>query len=246
MCGIHASISIEALRLPSAELKALLQSRGPDHLGEAQTQIRGQDGQCCWVHFTSTVLALRGGHVTVQPFVDTSNGSLLCWNGEAWKIGSQKISGNDGETVFAALTEASSALRSSTEATAAILKVLRSISGPFAFVFLDKIHGQLYLGRDRLGRRSLLHSTARSHSYLEFSSVSDPGSVSWQEVEADAVYQLVLTEKILETSTKNPDESILSHSLSKAYKHLWTQAGSNYLVGVLDGSKPYSGKNFAD
>src|SRR4051794_20595656 len=105
MCGIHASISSGGLLTPSPELKKLLCFRGPDHLGESQARFDSQEARY-YLSFTSTVLALRGGHVTPQPFVDTKSGSVLCWNGEAWSIGSEPIAGNDGQSIFDALTKA--------------------------------------------------------------------------------------------------------------------------------------------
>ena len=134
-----------------------------------------------WLSFTSTVLALRGDHVEYQPFVDPQSGSVLCWNGEAWRIESEPISGNDGQRVFELLIKASSQNLSSNSNTI-ILKVLRSISGPFAFVFFDKIHNQIYFGRDRLGRRSLLYNTEFHPGCMEFASTADLESTSWREV----------------------------------------------------------------
>ncbi|KAH6719067.1 asparagine synthase-domain-containing protein [Leptodontidium sp. MPI-SDFR-AT-0119] len=189
MCGIHAAISRTGFHAPSEDLKHLLSNRGPDHTGHQQARIGVRDGNSYWITLMSTVLALRGGHVTAQPFLDASSGSALCWNGEAWKIGLDLVTGNDGQAVFDLLIQASSSQTLPADAVSAILKVLHSISGPFAFVFLDRTHNQMFFGRDRLGRRSLVFKNNVDRGVLELSSI--PGdNGSWEEVEADAIYQL--------------------------------------------------------
>lgn len=216
MCGIHASISTKGIQPPSSGLELLLCNRGPDHVGAAQAEIT-QDGETLWLSFTSTVLALRGGHLQIQPFVDSRNGSVFCWNGEAWRIDSEPVMGNDGQKIFEALLEAISKELSS-DSTAAVLGVLRSISGPFAFVFLDKIHGHIYFGRDRLGRRSLLYNTESLTGCMEFASASDPDRQGWKEVEADAIYQLSFNDKI---GSQNPKNYLSATSLLPLKAHPW-------------------------
>src|SRR4051794_31814609 len=108
MCGIHAAISRTGFQAPKEDLKRLLCNRGPDHTGDQLARIDAQDGTSYWITLMSTVLALRGGHVTAQPFLDASSGSALCWNGEAWKIGPDPVIGNDGQAVFNLLIQASS------------------------------------------------------------------------------------------------------------------------------------------
>lgn len=228
MCGIHASISTSCFQPPSSDLKLLLCNRGPDHLGEAQAKIK-EDDRTYWLSFTSTVLALRGGHVQGQPFLDEQSGSVLCWNGEAWMIDSEPVVGNDGQKIFELLIQASSQELSSDSDTA-ILNVLRSIAGPFAFIFFDKIHGQVYCGRDRLGRRSLLYNTESHPSSMEFTSTSDPGHKCWREVEADAIYKLSCTDG---SGPKDPDDHLSSTSLIPLQRHLWTLGDPTCSVSVF-------------
>jgi asparagine synthetase B (glutamine-hydrolysing) len=217
MCGIHASISTTGFQTPSEDLKQLLRNRGPDHIGEVQAHIHSNDGLSYWVSLMSTVLALRGGHVIAQPFTDISSGSALCWNGEAWKIGSEPVAGNDGEVIFDLLLKASSAQKSVSESIRAVLKVLQSISGPFAFVFFDKLHNQIYYGRDRLGRRSLLLKDNDHATSLELSSIAEPSSGPWKEVEADAVYQLTCSNERLVSEPGHSTNPLLS----RVKKHTW-------------------------
>lgn len=179
MCGIHAVVSRDGFQSLPQDVKTCLCNRGPDHLGEVRFQTPGDSS--VFLTLTSTVLALRGDHVTQQPFRDASSGSVLCWNGEAWKIAGERVQGNDGEAIFALLTAASS--RSAEED--AVLDVLRSIEGPFAFVYFDATSSRLFYGRDRLGRRSLL---LNGEGDIRLSSIAESTSSAWSEVEADGIY----------------------------------------------------------
>lgn len=134
----------------------------------------------------STVLALRGAALVAQPLVDATTGTVLCWNGEAWRIAGLPVAGNDAELVFAKLVEACAV--PAADADAAIVGLLSSIQGPYAFVFYNAPHQRLYFGRDYLGRRSLLRSTSPDGALI-LSSVCDPTSGgTWSEVEADGIY----------------------------------------------------------
>jgi len=128
MCGIYASISTDGFKNPSTLAKEFLCNRGPDHIGESHTQLSLQDGKSYWISLISTVLALRGGYVTAQPFKDYHSDSLLCWNGEAWKIGTEKVTGNDGQAIFDALVRASLAQVTSEALRALLLLFLLTAS----------------------------------------------------------------------------------------------------------------------
>lgn len=191
MCGIYASIACHGYHRPSDHLKSQLRCRGPDYAGGATAEAHLDDGGCAYLSFYSTVLALRGGHVFPQPLVDPATGSILCWNGEAWRINGAAVDGNDGEAIIRLLAAACSQA-SRTHAISQTIEVLRSIAGPFAFVFFDKVHSLVYYGRDCLGRRSLLYNIKKDSitSAIEFSSISDNSKAQWQEVEADGIYML--------------------------------------------------------
>jgi asparagine synthetase B (glutamine-hydrolysing) len=192
-----------------------LLNRGPDYLGQA-TRTVPTDAQVADVSltFTSTVLALRGDHVAKQPFEDPESSSVLCWNGEAWKIDGQPVGGNDGEAIFARLTSNPGA--GTHDRQSYILQVLRGIQGPFAFLFYP---GKcLYFGRDRLGRRSLLVSKSESADVVAFSSVADSLSPDWKEVAADGVYSMPL-------GTCNIADLVAS-------KHDWISSGGADLVSA--------------
>ena len=191
MCGIYASVSKTRPTHPSPELKQLLCQRGPDHSREFDVQTSFECGTVN-LSFTSTVLALRGEHVAAQPLTDSQTGSILCWNGEAWKIGQELVKGNDGEAILALLASHTSSL-SVFDSVNGIIQTIQSISGPFAFIYFDKVHGILYFGRDCLGRRSLLSSMDSTNAAVQFSSVADNTSGSWSEVGADGIYVLAIS-----------------------------------------------------
>lgn len=190
MCGIHVAVS----RSPPGEIpphvQRRLRNRGPDHLATHATTTRCSSGNETHIAFTSTVLALRGHHIARQPFVDQQTGSVFCWNGEAWRIRHADVLGNDGEAIATLLSAASRC--APTARQDAVIKVLRSIDGPFAFVFFDKPSNRLYFGRDRLGRRSLLLRLDQEGVVL--SSVAGSRDPGWEEVEADGIYALDLAE----------------------------------------------------
>jgi asparagine synthetase B (glutamine-hydrolysing) len=189
MCGIHAVISASQPVDIAVDLRRCLCNRGPDHITTHETRLAddvAHGAATTHLAFTSSVLALRGDHVAQQPFVGSDTGSVFCWNGEAWKIRHHDVSGNDGEAIAALLSEA--VRRDLEDREAAILQVLRSVDGPFAFVFFDKSSGKIYYGRDRLGRRSLVIREGGQRVVL--SSITDAADPQWREVEADGIYVL--------------------------------------------------------
>ncbi len=220
MCGIYASIARQDFRPPSENLQNLLKARGPDHIGQIQARVEGEKGEPYYISLTSTVLSLRGSHITAQPFISLESGSALCWNGEAWKIGPVTVKGNDGQAVFDLLVRASSPQVLAAEAASSILNALRSISGPCAFVFLDKPHNQMFVGRDRLGRRSLLYKFDGASGSLEFSSIADATDGSWQEIEADGIYQLSFKDHI-SPAQQEKSFDLLSNPVALVSRHEW-------------------------
>lgn len=187
MCGIHAAISPSHDYKISDDLKQRLCNRGPDHTGSVQTQVALDDAtdRSLFLTFTSTVLSLRGDHVAKQPLVDEESGAILCWNGEAWRIDGEPVKGNDGEAVLTLLEKA----RREASDGDTVLDALRTIEGPFAFIYFDKPGKRVYYGRDRLGRRSLLVNPGMPFSLC---SITETPVQGWVEVEADGCYTIQL------------------------------------------------------
>ncbi|KAK5653944.1 hypothetical protein OQA88_7869 [Cercophora sp. LCS_1] len=186
MCGIHASLS------------------ATPH--EISPKLKHTFCDSWFLTFTSTVLALRGDHITNQPLVHPTNQSVLCWNGEAWRIDGCQVEGNDGEAIFDRLSQPTALVARRD----AILSVFRSIEGPFAFVYYDQLSEALYFGRDRLGRRSLMKRQDSASGDLILCSVAESPDPSWTEVEADGIYAVDLC--------NSSDDLRVSRRLSK---HGW-------------------------
>jgi asparagine synthetase B (glutamine-hydrolysing) len=190
MCGIHAVISSSQNIEANPALENRLRARGPDHVGTLDSCIKHELGLTA-LRLTSTVLSLRGDHIAKQPLVDDASGSVLCWNGEVWRLGEQAVDGNDTEAVFRLLLHASSQRDPDhgDDGHDPVLAALRLIQGPFAFIYLDKPAKRLYTGRDRLGRRSLLIKPGMP---FVLSSIAESPTQEWTEVEADGCYTIDL------------------------------------------------------
>ncbi|CAG7956571.1 unnamed protein product [Penicillium nalgiovense] len=191
MCGIFFSLSSSKPTESTQETCTLLQKRGPDSYKThtAQKDINAQDGVSpslsYYLTFASTVLSLRGDHVYTQPLVDPTTQSVLCWNGEAWKITGERVQGNDTERVLNLFLQAvDSDQKDSVERMA---EAIASLSGPFAFVFYDAVNSRLFYSRDCLGRRSLLEGFDEDGN-LKICSICDSASVDcFKEVGTEGV-----------------------------------------------------------
>ncbi|KAK3486125.1 asparagine synthase-domain-containing protein [Neurospora hispaniola] len=212
MCGIHAVFTPPGVtHIVSSDLTRCLCNRGPDYLGQIERRVTSStnnDSSECWtLKLTSTVLALRGDHIAKQPLSDpdADKGSVLCWNGEAWRINGEPVSGNDGEEIWRMLrgVEASASVTTTPismeeEKEKHILDVFRAIEGPFAFVYWHEAGRRVFFGRDRLGRRSLMMKRDERTGEVVLSSVAeglsggDTNANGWKEVEADGIYVLDL------------------------------------------------------
>ncbi|KAL8736299.1 MAG: hypothetical protein Q9166_000454 [cf. Caloplaca sp. 2 TL-2023] len=188
MCGIFFSYGYTDIAI-STDLHNTLQRRGPDHI--KQLSVKNVSGD---FSFVSSVLSLRGEELVRQPLKDPLSGSILCWNGEAWKLDDKDIDGNDTEAVFHILLEATASQDFSlttgdkNEVDEAFINALHRISGPYAFIFYDAKHGKVFYGRDPLGRRSLLTSKGQNGSLMVSSVSSSSSGVIWTEVEANGIY----------------------------------------------------------
>ncbi|KAF1965304.1 hypothetical protein BU23DRAFT_575020 [Bimuria novae-zelandiae CBS 107.79] len=198
MCGIFFSLCRGQPVAPDPDTARRLEHRGPDNIGSRQVQVDANNDHEPSYHatFVSTVLSLRGTTVTEQPLVDEASGSVLCWNGEAWKFQGQPVSGSDSQLVFQALLAASitNVKHEKSLAQRRVVDVLSSIAGPYAFVFYHASNHYLYYGRDCLGRRSLLKKEVTNHDLI-LSSVCDTSSGEhWSEIEADGIHVIDLSQ----------------------------------------------------
>ena len=81
----------------------------------------------------------------------------------------------------------------SQDAANSIATHMASVSGPYSFVFHDRLSGRIYLGRDFLGRRSLLWRANEAGDLLISSVTSGSLDGAWTEIEADGVYCIDLS-----------------------------------------------------
>lgn len=228
MCGIFFSCSRNDHKSPSNCLSKSLERRGPDCVctllravtsGSASSlgtsSNKSQHSYC--LTFLSTVLSLRGESIVSQPLKDPDSDSLLCWNGEAWKVGSKVIDGNDGQVVFDLFLKAiyssgprlNNASSSYDQNTRDIIDVTASISGPYAFILYDALHHRIFYGRDALGRRSLVINARISGGLVISSVCEDLENGTWTEVEAGGVYMLDLQDA---TRSSNDDTVSITFS----------------------------------
>ncbi|GFF77913.1 hypothetical protein IFM61606_01358 [Aspergillus udagawae] len=209
MCGIYFSLSTNGSVLPNEETCNLLRNRGPDsyqiHTRQQELSLshKGQTKVTVTLTFISTVLSLRGDHVYAQPLVDSSTQSVLCWNGEAWKIAGEPIQDNDTESIFQSFLRATHSLLDAVDHEDPVRKiagVISNITGPFSFVFYDAVNSRLYFSRDCLGRRSLLQGLDESGN-LRICSVCDSSSSShFEEVDTDGVHFIDFEQDVLQNA----------------------------------------------
>lgn len=242
MCGIFCSITRDSFVGPDDATKELLRNRGPDSTGQKQLMIDAKTSENpqapsrLHTTFLSTVLSLRGDSVVEQPLLDEESSSTLCWNGEAWIVDEEPVTGNDSQLIFTRLLSATTNAESIEASTMAVVALLASVRGPYAFVFYDGTHKLVYFGRDCLGRRSLLRKTVESDSIILSSVCDNASGDSWTEVEADGVYVLGLTSSAFDSlsssvghirhrlSTEERDKSLSIVGKCPALASLLTQA----------------------
>lgn len=195
MCGIYFALSQKSYIVPSPEELLQLKRRGPDSCNIVRRKFQSESGTTTvYLTICASVLSLRGNGVTEQPLEDPASGSVFAWNGEGWNLNGHTVEYNDAENIFNSLINATQGHASikSFEADELcrnrIVDVIRSIRGPYAFVFFDAVRENVYFARDCLGRRSLLWMAGQDSS-LVFSSLSHNSHVSkWNDVDTDGIY----------------------------------------------------------
>ncbi|EER14298.1 asparagine synthetase, putative [Perkinsus marinus ATCC 50983] len=124
---------------------------------------------------------MRGSQGAVQQPYCTDD-HILLWNGELFNDELNGPSRSDTIEVFDRLC-----------ATEEPIIALEALKGPFAFVYYDARRGEIWFGRDRLGRRSLLLSNDTENGLTIASVGSIGGKFEVAEVPAEgSVYCLDL------------------------------------------------------
>lgn len=122
-----------------------MERRGPEAIG-----IETISYDSCKLLFAASVLWLQGKEITKQPLLNSN--SVFVYNGDIFY--SKAILAEDrqefGDTVLF-FKKIAQSINSKI-----ICGELDHIHGPYAFIYYDKDNGDLYFGRDKYGRRSLL------------------------------------------------------------------------------------------
>ncbi|PWY80653.1 asparagine synthase related protein [Aspergillus heteromorphus CBS 117.55] len=241
MCGIFFSLSASGPVLPNEETCALLRSRGPDNYrvhnveqNVATTQSGNGEPVTVYLSFVSTVLSMRGDHIVPQPLVDDKSQSVMCFNGDAWKIAGEPIMGNDAELIFKLLLQAARGSSGTdvsedvpTKSVQKILNVISSISGPFAFVFYDAVNSKLFFTRDCLGRRSLLEGLSEAGDLKICSLCDGTSSTHFSEVETNGVHMIDFKHTIFQVkSDPSANPRTLSFATNNIQTLLWDEGDS--------------------
>ena len=168
MCGFAGEVRFDggASLEPVEKMAALLLHRGPDDNGS----WRSSNGSCAFSFRRLSVIDLSpAGH---QPMVDPETGNALVFNGEIYN--------------FQALRDecivAGDRFRSHTDTEVLLhlyrrygTKCVEQLRGMFAFALWDAGKRQLFLARDRLGKKPLHY--ARTSTGLVFCSEIHPLSL---------------------------------------------------------------------
>ena len=205
MCGFLFSCSLESIPNHCLSLLHLVSRRGPDDLRTIQRSIysprdNGSEQAKPLFHFSlaASVLSLRGETIVTQPVLDDPSASFLVWNGEAWRLESRAVSGNDTTLVFRTMltkcTDSVAIHQSEAERGKAVAEavrdVLQAIDGPFSFLFFHGPTGLVFYGRDSFGRRSLLVSQDQTGNFRISSVSAGPDPAPWREVETGGIFML--------------------------------------------------------
>ena len=148
MCGIAGEVSFrhEVLMPALAGVSAGIGHRGPDDEGLWQSP----DGHCGLAHRRLSIMDLSpAGH---QPMLDPLTGNAIVFNGEIYNFQSLRRDCEAAGDRFSSQTD--------TEVILALYRrygagCLRRLRGMFAFAIWDASRQELFLARDRVGKKPL-------------------------------------------------------------------------------------------
>ena len=181
MCGIFLVIN------PTNQVIEIfteaIASRGPDHRANVEIQTINS-GRFI---LGGSVLHIQGKDIISQPYIDHF-GNILLWNGEMFdgNLSLTQDNNSDSNNVKSDTLIIANALHTKLADNVyavdgfangspvserniivvdAIQKVLRSIQGPYSFIYYHKLSNTIHYGRDPFGRRSLL--CLQSHEIVD-------------------------------------------------------------------------------
>lgn len=177
-------------------------ARGPDHAQYSEVEANGS-----YMRFLSSVLSLRQPF-TPQPLARRS--IILQFNGELYS--EDCLDMNDTDYVLKSLL---SSLDSHESREEAILSVLASLDGEFAFAITDLEENMVYFGKDYFGKRSLLYKLDNDGFIAASVLCNRKGDI--HETEAHSVHIL----------------NLHSYTIRKvAYDSIWSRNKSEHAVSL--------------
>ncbi|KAF5280414.1 hypothetical protein FQR65_LT03223 [Abscondita terminalis] len=171
MCGIFCACK-HTTRKDELEplyetIRRILNRRGPDYQSSETVNNANHTLLCA-----ASVLWTQGEKLTKQPIID--NSSVFIYNGDLF--GGRIPKCNEGDTIVLHRI-----LKKSIDT-----KALKTVEGPYSFIYLDKEQSKLYFGRDPFGRRSLL--IAYKDHTLILTSVAKKSKFNYIELPAIGVF----------------------------------------------------------
>ncbi|VVC33546.1 Hypothetical protein CINCED_3A002965 [Cinara cedri] len=143
MCGIFCSfVKGSAVCDSINKCRSSLQKRGPDIGSTCQIKVNDYTAL-----FSGNILWIQGERPTNQPYVD-DKGNILLWNGDAysWNV-----------TVNASIKDSDTKIISDFLCYEGNMELLMtSVQGPYSIIYYDYEQQVLWVGRDPIGRVSLL------------------------------------------------------------------------------------------
>jgi len=177
MCGIFCSfIKGSAVCNEINKCRSSLQKRGPDIGSTHQIVVNNYTAL-----FSGNILWIQGERPTNQPYVD-KKGNILLWNGDAysWNL-----------TINASIKDSDTKIISDFLCYEGNMELLMtSVHGPYSIIYYDCEQQILWVGRDPIGRISLLWNI--SDDKLIVSSVGHKDIVDLEEVPAIGLFKFDL------------------------------------------------------
>ena len=217
-CGVflgNGSPVCPSLAREKESRRLITSRRGPDSSNILSVEKNGFR-----LDMFSSVLQIQGELLCHQPCESEGSESALLWNGEY--LNHPASDRSDTALILEKLVAGGNHVPT----------VLDSIEGPFAFVYFDSSSKQLWFGKDKVGRRSLLVSLADDGNELSISSTALSGG---NEVAAgEGIFSLCLTSGLISLHTwPKPVEFSSPKFLSGSSNYDIYQLKSHISSGIL-------------
>ncbi|XP_056635530.1 asparagine synthetase domain-containing protein CG17486 isoform X1 [Diorhabda sublineata] len=189
MCGIILIITrnykseINLLELFQI-FREVISRRGPNSLGIELFTTKDN----IQLLFAATVLWLQGEQITKQPVINKT--SILIYNGDIFQGIPEECKYQIGDTKY--IFDLLNGVEPSE-----VHEKLYELQGPYALIFYDKLKNNIYFGRDKFGRRSMLigkgrnsiilTSVAKRNSDFNFMELPSVGTFIWNLISNDIV-----------------------------------------------------------